>query len=149
MSALFIILVSMLGFGVLVVSSKMRRNSNILHNFAEPTRVKEWRFEPEDAGLLPGRRNIALRGSKPFHVLIGVRLQFLGHSFIKWYGCSHTNCRNEVVFHAYLSRGNCNFYFLFNTEATDIVVSSTEQDQCIIPWGSYPLVWWQKLGFFK
>lgn len=96
--------------------------------------------------------NIVLRGKRKFCALVGFRLDI---PIIKYSGYDHFNVvqsdeNGVAVISGWLGKSSFELQFLINTEASSapIVVTSTEEDQKLLPQIICKPHWWQRLGYY-
>ena len=95
----------------------------------------------------PGMYNIVISGRAPFSVLIGFDLEFIGYKGYDPYGFAHSDSEHRVVISTYLRENPVRFRFLTTAQEEDLTISSSPEDQKLVPMKIYPPHWWQRLGF--
>lgn len=131
------------------LGTEMLKKFEFMRDFTRNTnQLVTWRH---NGYRQPGMYNIVLRGKKPFCVLIGFQLVIteLGHVGYDHYGFLCSGNDSVVAFSTYLGKHSCNFQFLVSADLNDnpIVVTSSEDDQKLVPREVYPSHWYQRLGF--
>ena len=115
-------------------------------NFSEKSELMmHWTITPEESGM----RNIVLHSHEPFSILVGFRLSIplVGFEGFDYYGYVTSNEKNQAIISTYIHKDiPTEFQFMKNT-LNKITITSTEDDQKMIPQVSYPPHWWQKWSF--
>lgn len=100
-----------------------------------------------------GMRNIVLRGSKPFCVLVGFKLDIKAIRFsgFDYYGFVRSNEEGVAVISTFMGKGEVEFQFFVNTDlgVNPVQATSTDEDQLLKPDATYPPHFYQKwFGFY-
>lgn len=148
---IFILILAIIFFAIAVFLGKeLLKKFVFMRDFIQSSnQMVAWKYLGDRRSWM---YNIVLRGKTPFCALVGFRLNILifKYSGFDHYGFIKSNENNVAVISTYLSKSECEFQFLINTDIAinPIVATSSEEDQLIEADSKYPSHWWQRVGFF-
>ncbi len=150
---LFIVLTFVFFFIAVFLGSQHLKKFYHMQDFIESSNsLVSWYYPGPKTGK-GGMRNIVLHGKEPFSILVGFRLEIplLGFSGFDHVGFASSNSNGLIVISQYLGRRPYWCQYMANTDLCNnpVTVTSTEEDQRLIPTNVYPPHWYQKhLGFY-
>ncbi|MDP2103948.1 MAG: hypothetical protein Q8K26_03440 [Candidatus Gracilibacteria bacterium] len=143
---LFIIIILLIA--LVFLGNEFLKKGKFLGEFLNSSpQIIEWEYKGGET-VNPGMYNMILSGSSQFTVLIGFDLEIpiIGYIGYDPYGFVSSNQNHQVIISTYLGRKPTKFRFLVNIPNMDIRISSTKEDQLLVPMKAYPPHWWQRLG---
>ena len=152
MLALFIVLTVVFASVAIFLGSEFLKKFGFMRDFiSNSNQMVVWHYRGAE-DRKSDIRNIVLRGSKPFCVLVGFKLDIpiLGYSGFDYYGFVRSDDQGVAVISTYLGKGECEFQFFVNTDVNHhpVTASSGEDDQQLQPHSVYPPHWYQRFGFY-
>ncbi|OGD78469.1 hypothetical protein A2368_00020 [Candidatus Collierbacteria bacterium RIFOXYB1_FULL_49_13] len=148
----FVTLTVILGLTSAFLAKEMLKKLGFIDDFAADSKhLVTWDY-PGAKDWEPGQRNIVLRGQTQFVALVGFKLEIpvLGFSGMDVFGYVRSDKRGVAVVSVYQGKGACEFMFITDTDPAKnrIVISSTDDDQKLMPTVDYPPHLWQKWGIY-
>lgn len=153
--------IALVFFGiVLFLGNEMKKKFRFMRGFVMNSRsLLEFNYKgAKEHGWNRGMRNVVIRAKMPFSVLVGFELTVpvLGSGFDYYGFVNAQRLQNSIndeyfaVIATYLGNGPCLFQFFLNCDVitADARVSSTDDNQVLIPQVVYPPHFFQKLGFY-
>lgn len=145
--------------GVLFLGRELLLKFRYFGQFAEGTKAEVIYHFPgaQKADIAKGMRNIVLESQdgKPFRALIAFRfeLPIVGEKgSIDPYGFVHSHDDGMAIISTYMGNGGAEFVFVVihpDGSAADVVATSTENDQLLVPDVVYPPHWFQTLSIWS